>query len=84
MLATAELYDPTTGVWSRTGSSLEGRLEHSATLLPNGKVLAGGNVGSGLTKHAELYDPTTGHWITTGICRQRSVGRARSPNQRDL
>ena len=51
VLDTAELYDPATGTWSMTASLNIGRYAHTATLLPNGKVLvAGGNT-------SELYNP---------------------------
>lgn len=49
-LPSAELYDPQTNRWSAAGRLTEGRYGHTATLLPNGKVLV---VGAG----AELYDP---------------------------
>src|SRR5207247_7555756 len=43
-----------------------GRQFHTATLLPNGKVLvAGGNNGFRTLKSAELYDPATGIWSGT-------------------
>ena len=50
-----------------TGSLGTGRAFHTATLLPNGKVLAaGGFNGGGYLSGAELYEPTTGIWMATG------------------
>jgi len=55
--------------WSFTGSLNAHRNNHTATLLPNGKVLvAGGNSGAGIQgilNSAELYDPATGTWSLT-------------------
>lgn len=43
------------------------RSGHTATLLPNGKVLvAGGVSGSSKTASSELYDPATATWSPTG------------------
>src|SRR6266513_4018883 len=54
------------GTWTATGRLGTARTLHTATLLPNGKVLvAGGNNGSALAS-AELYDPATGTWTATG------------------
>ena len=52
--------------WSTTGSMGAGRGYHSATLLPNGKVLVAGGVAySGTLNLAELFDPITGTWSST-------------------
>ena len=53
--------------WTRTGSLHTPRVYHTATLLPDGKVLvAGGFDGANRLKTAELYDPQTGTWSFTG------------------
>jgi PKD repeat protein/N-acetylneuraminic acid mutarotase len=66
----SQLYDKATGTWIATGSLLQGRAQHTATLLPNGKVLVTGGFitdhTQGSTATAELYDPQTGTWTATG------------------
>ena len=56
-------------VWTVTGSMVEPRVRHTATLLPDGRVLAvGGGQFNGFfdLASAELYDPITGAWSATG------------------
>lgn len=60
----AQLYDPGTGTWTATGKMNTPRFYHTATLLPDGRVLAAGGylLGDVQTDVAELYDPNTGSW----------------------
>jgi Galactose oxidase, central domain len=56
------------GQFTPTGNMTAARGEHTATLLPNGKVLIAGGDGEGLQPlaSAELYDPSTGMFTPTG------------------
>jgi N-acetylneuraminic acid mutarotase len=73
--AVAELWDPPSGQWSLAGSLRTPRYDHTATLLPDGRVLvvggrrAGGNVGGVST--SEVWDPKLRSW--------REVGRLNIP-----
>jgi len=55
------------GTWSQTGDLNFSRFGHTATLLPNGKVLVAGGYGiSSYLVQSELYDQATGSWTQTG------------------
>ena len=55
------------GTWTATGSLDGARHDHTATLLPNGKVLvAGGRGDSGVPASGQIYHPATGTWTATG------------------
>jgi len=63
---TAYLYDPSTETFTQTpGNMVVGRTLHTATLLPNGKVLIVGGWAPGNLASAELFDPLSGTFSAT-------------------
>jgi hypothetical protein len=72
-LDTAEIFQPTTGLWSPVPPMVRARADHRAALVPagsnagsaGGKVLmtGGQNAGSALAA-AELYDPAANSWTS--------------------
>jgi N-acetylneuraminic acid mutarotase len=73
-ITSAELYDPSTKSFTKTGSLSARRYAHTATALLDGKVLVAGGFGSGFDcedvgeapqSSAELYNPSTGTFQTT-------------------
>jgi hypothetical protein len=73
---TAEVFDPSTGTFTRTADMVTVHIDGTATLLNTGKVLiAGGIVSLGglypnsfpaVVANPELYDPPTGSFSLTG------------------
>ncbi|HUP70853.1 MAG TPA: kelch repeat-containing protein [Acidimicrobiales bacterium] len=66
--AEAQIFDSRDRTWRATGPMIQARAGHTATLLPDGKVLALGGFtapsGRGVPADhlAELYDPATRRW----------------------
>jgi large repetitive protein len=66
-VASTEVFDPGTGTFATTGSVSTPRWGHTATLLPDGRVLVVGGMGpQGPLSSAELFDPATGTFRPTG------------------
>ena len=66
-LSSAELYNPTTGKFTPTGSMHQPRAYHTAShLLTQKTLIAGGQYNSTILASAELYDPNTGTFALTG------------------
>jgi N-acetylneuraminic acid mutarotase len=59
----AEVYNPSTGTWSRTGDLLIDRYSTKLLKLQNGKVIMiSGSQWTNLVAECEIYDPETGQW----------------------
>ncbi len=71
VLKQAELYDP---FWAGIGPMNEGRQNHSATLLQDGRVLlaGGGDGGNGARGTAELFDPLAATFTSIGMIDSRT------------
>lgn len=57
---TAEIYDPSTGIWTLASSMNATRTQHTTSLLANGKVLVTGGLsssGSVVLSTSEIYQP---------------------------
>ena len=66
---------PQIGSPDAPGSSIEARTEHTATLMPDGTILAVAGAGDDdeLTS-AEYYDPSTGLWTLVGPISEARAG----------
>lgn len=77
VLATAELYDPANGTWSRTGPMAVPRYGATAVTLADGRVLVAGDSNEPIYAYdtyydrpdqdvAEVFDPAKGRFSVTG------------------
>ncbi len=64
-LNSSEIFDPSTGTWTRAASTQETMEEQNLFLLEDGRVLAIGTVlldYDSTVLHAEVYDPDSDQW----------------------
>jgi len=73
-LASTELYDPATNSWSAAAPMTTSRTRHTATALPDGRVLVvggqrfdlhDGGIFPGQPTDAEIYEPVANRWSVT-------------------
>ncbi|MCY4529522.1 MAG: hypothetical protein OXD46_10905 [Chloroflexi bacterium] len=59
----SEVFDPQTNEWRKAPDTVHGRMRHTITLLPDGRVVTiGGSTASGPADTAEYMDPETWAW----------------------
>ena len=61
-----EVFDPATGLWSLGPELSEPRVAHSATVLPDGRVLIVGGIGLTRSENPEIYPLTASEIIDPG------------------
>jgi hypothetical protein len=84
ILASSEIYDPVSQTFTVSGSLNTARTQHTATLLPNGKVLIAGG-GSGFDTNSflvgvftlEMYDPVSGTFSVSRVLSLKHCPRRR-------
>jgi hypothetical protein len=78
-VASAQLFDPSTGRWKWTNHLVTARDTPIGVELSDGRILVAGGGGPHMDvlRSAEIYDPKTGGWYQTGSLRQgRSAATA--------
>jgi hypothetical protein len=64
--ASAELFHASSLTFEAVGPMHAARISHTASLLPDGRVLVAGGRGDSVTASADLYDPATKRFTSTG------------------
>ncbi|AFE07234.1 branched-chain amino acid ABC transporter2C amino acid-binding protein [Corallococcus coralloides DSM 2259] len=62
LLESCEIYDPATNTWTTVAPLSPGRRSHTATLLPDGRVLVAAGWTPTYTANAAIYSPSTNTW----------------------
>ncbi len=68
------------GAWSKAPDLPEGHIAHTATLLPDGRVLiaGGADVRGVATASCELFDPKGNQWVRAASLSEARSGQAAS------
>jgi Kelch motif len=69
VLRAAEVFDPRTNGWTATSPMQSARLEHSAALLADGRVLVAGCGDAESVARAEVWSASDGQWTVAGNVR---------------
>jgi hypothetical protein len=76
-IASAEIWEPATTRFRESGAMAAARVGHTATLLPDGRVLVVGGAGPyGAVVEAELWDPRTETFSPAGRSAKARTGHA--------
>jgi len=67
-ITSCEVYDPSVGTWSATGSMNHAHTFHKMVTLANGKVMAVGGIETTgvMSTYVEIFDPAANTWSLTG------------------
>ena len=82
ILASAEIYNPTSNVWTSAADLSQARYNHVLVPLPDGQVLAVGGARdwdnrwteNSFVREIEIYDPVDNEWRTVGDLPQPGTG----------
>ena len=79
--ASTEIYDPVKGTWAPGASMGSPRFEHTATSLPDGRVLMAGGLGQagdrpGPLVTTELYDPAANAFVRSTDLKEARTNHA--------
>ncbi len=67
---TSYFYDPSANSWTAAAALPNARADHSASLLPNGRLLISGGTNGSALADCQLYDPNSNAWAQADALNQ--------------